>query len=196
MIDFALSTEQHKTREDASKFADLVLKDAFASYSKHKSNHERFQATEPIVRKAAEMGLIKSAVPAPLGGTGGSLIDVCLVVEELYAVEPSVALTILANGLGLYPLVAGGTSTQQQEFLAPFLNGRDPALASLVYSEPAGTANFFEPGARGMQTTARKEGNEWILSGEKVWFAQGAPTTVFFGRLAALKAQGTAALNK
>lgn len=170
MIDFALSPEQSKTREDASKFADLVLKDAYASYSKYNSNHERFQATEPIVRKAAELGLIKSAIPAALGGTGGSLVDVCLVVEELYAVEPSVALTILANALGLYPLVAGGTSKQHKEFLAPFLNGQDPALASLVYSEPGGTANFFEPGARGMQTVARKEGTEWILSGEKVRF--------------------------
>ncbi|KAJ9647351.1 hypothetical protein H2199_002340 [Coniosporium tulheliwenetii] len=167
MIDFTLSPEQKQTREDAGKFANLVLKDAYASYSKYNTNHERFQATEPIVRKAAEMGLLKSAIPAALGGTGGSLIDVCLVVEELYAVEPSVALTILANALGLYPLVAGGTSRQHQKFLAPFLNGQDPALASLVYSEPGGTANFFEPGASGMQTTARKEGNMWILSGEK-----------------------------
>lgn len=95
-------------------------------------------------------------------------MDAAIMVEELYAVEPSVSLTLLGIGLGLSTLLMGGSAEQHKEFLAPFLSGDGVPLASLVYSEPGGTANFFEEGGKGMQTTARRERDEWVVNGEKV----------------------------
>lgn len=55
-------------------------------------------------------------------------------------------------------------------FLEPFLIAdQGTPLASLVFSEPAGVANWLEPGAPGLQTTARLQDNEWVLNGEKLW---------------------------
>jgi len=108
-------------------------------------------------------------IPQPLGGTGGSLIDATLLVEELYAADTSAALTIFATGLGLHPLMNGGSADQKTEFLKPFLSAEGAPLASLVHSEPTGTANWLEKGARGLQTVAWQEADgEWVIDGEKV----------------------------
>ena len=147
------------------------MKDARAKYAALPNGPERFQSTRPILEQATALGLVKGFIPPALGGTSGSLVDACLAIEELHAVEPSVTLTILANGLGLTPLIIGGSPDQHREFLAPFLTGRGSPMASLVYSEPDGSANYFEPGGKGMQTTATldTETDTWTLNGEKIW---------------------------
>ncbi|KAL8723147.1 MAG: hypothetical protein Q9225_000488 [Loekoesia sp. 1 TL-2023] len=137
MIDFSLSPEQAAVIQNTRAFAAT-----------------RFRATRPILEQATPLGFIQGFIPPALGGTSGSLVNSCLAVEELYAVEPSIALTILANGLGLSPLIYGGSSEQQNEFLAPFLTGTGSPLASLVFSEPGGSANYFEPGGADLQVVA------------------------------------------
>lgn len=77
-----------------------------------------------------------------------------------------------ATGLGLTPLIMSGDKDMQQRFLEPFLKTEGEPLASLVHSEPNGTANWLEKGAAGLQTTARKDGDDWIVNGEKVCFQQ------------------------
>jgi len=111
--------------------------------------------------------MIRGLIPPSLCGQGGSVIDSALLVEELFKVDRSLSLTILATGLGLSPLLIGGTKELQTEFLKPFLSGEGAPLASLVHSEPEGTANWLEKGGKGLRTTARKEGDEWILNGDK-----------------------------
>ncbi|KAI9842244.1 MAG: hypothetical protein M1837_007389 [Sclerophora amabilis] len=169
MIDFNLSSEQAQVSQNTRAFAAAFLKDARSKYETIPNGPRRFQSTRPILTKATELGLVKGFIPAALGGTGGSLLDGVLAVEELHAVEPSVALTLLANGLGLSPLLMGGSPEQHQEFLPPFLSGEGAPLASLVFSEPGGSANYFEAGGKGMQTTAKRDGETWVLNGEKVW---------------------------
>lgn len=171
MIDFSLSPEQTAVSQNTRAFAAALLKDARARYATLPSSPDRFQSTRPILEQATALGFIKGFIPPALGGTSGSLVDACLAVEELHAVEPSIALTILANGLGLTPLVHGGSPQQHKEFLAPFLTGTGSPLASLVFSEPDGSANYFEPGGKGMQTTATFDAStqEWILNGDKIW---------------------------
>jgi len=71
--------------------------------------------------------------------------------------------------LGLSPLLLGGSPEQIKEALKPFLSGEGEPLASLVHSEPTGTANWLEKGGKGLQTVARKEGEDWVINGEKMW---------------------------
>lgn len=172
MIDFQLSPEQLVMRNAIRGFAHANLKTARSTYEPRGTPfskwEDRFRSTQPIYAEAVKAGLIKAQIPKELGGAGGPLIEAALVVEEFYAVETSASLTILGTGLGLTPLVMAGSPEQQQRFFAPFLTGTGTPLASLVFSEPGGSANFAERGAPGFQTVATLEGDEYVISGEKV----------------------------
>lgn len=173
-IDFHLSPSEAATRAAASTFAQEILSKARAAYTAHTSHKTRFQATQPIYSASVAHGLIKGQVSPRLGGTGGSLTESALLVEEFYAVEPSAAVTIFSTGLGLTPLNLVGDATKA-EFLSPFLAGTGAPLASLVFSEPGGVANWLEKGGAGLNTTARRDGgDEWVLNGEKIWATNSA----------------------
>ncbi|MCJ1390731.1 hypothetical protein MMC18_003592 [Xylographa bjoerkii] len=167
MIDFTLSPSQRTVLTTASTFASTVLVSASAAYSLPATQRARFLALRPFYHLAVQHGLLRAQMPPSLGGTGGSLLDAALLVETLYAVDTSVSLTIFSTGLGLSPLLMVGTEEQKEEFLKPFLSGEGEPLASLVQSEPGGTANWLEKGGKGLGTTAKREGDEWVLSGEK-----------------------------
>lgn len=166
-VDFHLSSAEEGIRKAAAGFAAGPLKDAKRTYMVYQNHHERFQSTRPIYRQAVAGGLIKGQIPRHLGGAGGSLIEAVLLVEEMYRVEPAVSLTIFSTGLGLTPMNLTG-KPEHKEFLEPFLSGEGQPLASMVFSEPGGVANWLEKGAPGLNTTATLEGDEWVLNGEKV----------------------------
>jgi alkylation response protein AidB-like acyl-CoA dehydrogenase len=168
MVSFALTQEQKELRTNARAFAQTLLSTAPSLYSHLPTQTERFQATLPIYRAAVSAGLIRGQIPILLGGTSAGLIDAAIVVEELHAVEPSTAITILGTGLGLTPLILAGSKEQHDKFLTPFLEQKGERLASFVHSEPGGTANWLEKGAPGLQMTAYREGEEWVIDGEKV----------------------------
>ena len=134
---------------------------------KYKEHFERFQSTRPIYHQAVAGGLIKGQIAPHLGGTGGSLFEAVLLVEEMYRIEPATSLTIFSTGLGLTPINLAGRP-EHKEFLEPFLSGEGEPMASMVFSEPGGVANWLEKGAPGLNTTATLEGNKWVLNGEKV----------------------------
>ena len=166
-IDFHLSQPEEDIRKAAIDFAAGPLKDAKKIYTKYQHHHERFQSTRSTYHQAVAKGLIKGLIPPHLGGAGGSLVEAALLVEEMYRIEPAVSLTIFSTGLGLTPLNLTG-KPENQEFLEPFLSGKGEPLASIVFSEPGGVANWLEKGAPGLNTTATLEKDEWVLNGEKV----------------------------
>lgn len=168
MVDFTLSESQTQLQLGARQFAQTVLAKAPPVYNAYTTQAERFQSLLPTYRTAVAAGLIKGQIPIPLGGGAASLLDAAIVVEEFYAVEPTAAINILGTGLGLTPLILAGSPEQHERLLKPFLSGEGEPIASFVHSEPAGTANWLEKGAPGLQTTARKDGEHWIINGEKV----------------------------
>ncbi|TGO46592.1 hypothetical protein BCON_0316g00030 [Botryotinia convoluta] len=166
-IDFQLSASEDGIRKHAAAFAAGPLKDIKKVYSA-KKDEQQFQSLKPFYADATAGGMIKGLIGPHIGGAGGSLTEATILVEEMYAVDPSASLTIFATGLGLTPLNLVGKE-EHKEFLEPFLNGKGAPLASLVFSEPGGVANFLEKGAPGLNTTATLEGDEWVLNGEKMW---------------------------
>ena len=166
-VDFHLSPSEEGIRKAAAGFAAGPLKDVKKIYMQHQDHHKRFQSTRPIYHQAVAGGLIKGQIPPHLGGNGGSLVEVAILVEEMYRIEPAASLTIFSTGLGLIPMNLTG-KPEHKEFLEPFLSGQGEPLASLVFSEPGGVANWLEKGAPGLNTTATLEGDEWVLNGEKV----------------------------
>ncbi len=95
-------------------------------------------------------------MPQHLGRTGGAVADSTILVEEMHKVDPSLSLTIFGTGLGLSPLPIGGTPALHEDFLTPFLSGKGETLASLVHSEPTGTVNWLQKGAKGLQLLQEK----------------------------------------
>ncbi|KAI1085080.1 acyl-CoA dehydrogenase domain-containing protein [Whalleya microplaca] len=172
-VDFHLSQNEAGVRTAAASFAHKVLKPARTEYMTYEDHYKRFQATRSAYAAAATGGLVKGQVAPAIGGTGGSLIEAAILVEECYAVEPAAALTIFATGLGLTPLNLT-QKPEHSEFLAPFISSEGTPLASLVFSEPGGVANYLEKGAPGLNTTARREGDEWVINGEKKWATNSA----------------------
>ena len=171
MIDFELTPQQHAIRRGVNAFAKAHLTTARSLYEPdipHAKWEDRFRSTKPIYEAAVQGGLIKAQIPVPLGGAGGELIDAAIVVEEMYAHETSASLTILGTGLGLTPLIMAGTPELHDRFLKPFLSGQGAPLASLVFSEPRGSANFAEAGGPGFGTVAKEDGSDYLISGEKV----------------------------
>ncbi|RYP11824.1 hypothetical protein DL767_011439 [Monosporascus sp. MG133] len=167
-VGFHLGPTEAATQAAAAGFAQRVLKPARSEYLKHEQQHERFQATRTTRVAAVKGGLLKGQISPAYGGSGGSLVEAALMVEEFYAVEPSTALTIFATGPGLTPLNIAG-KPEHAELLAPFLSGEGAPLASLAFSEPGGVVNALEKGAPGFQTTTRRDGNKWAINGEKMW---------------------------
>jgi alkylation response protein AidB-like acyl-CoA dehydrogenase len=165
MIDFELSENQTRIRDHARSFAAKHLTNAHTLYESLPTPQARFAAIKPLYEHGVGDGLIQAQVPSEYSGSGYSLVDMALLTEELYVADVNAALTILATGLGLSPLLIGGTDEQKRKFLAPFAERTGAPLASLVHSEPGGTANY---GTAGLKTTARKVDNGWVINGEKV----------------------------
>ncbi|OAA56281.1 Acyl-CoA dehydrogenase/oxidase [Niveomyces insectorum RCEF 264] len=174
MIGFTLSERQLALREQTATIAREILAPARDVYMQHHDQRARFESTLPIFRKLVKAGLVKSQVPAPLGGSNESFVDMAIAIEELYAVDSSVVMHVAGTGLGLFPLILGGTPEQKKEFLAPFLTCEGEPLASLTHSEPGGTANWLEKGGKGLGTTARLEGDYYVVNGEKLWTTNSA----------------------
>lgn len=168
MLDFTLSESQQKQRAEARMFATKVLSTAHDTYASLPNQSSRFRSILPFYRIAVQAGMLKGQIPTPLGGTCDSLLDAAIGLEEMYATDPSVTLTVAATGLGLTPLIMSGHERLQKQFLKPFLSGEGETMASLVHSEPGGTANWLEKVGKGLQTTARREGEQWMINGEKV----------------------------
>ncbi|CEL06535.1 hypothetical protein ASPCAL09708 [Aspergillus calidoustus] len=173
MVSFNLTESEQAARTAARTFAATHLKPAKSAYEALSTPEARFQSLQPIYEAAVRAGLIKAQIPAPVGGTSTSLVEAAILVEEFYAVEASASLTIFGTGLGLTPLCLA-FRPEVAEFLQPFLSGQGTPLASLVFSEPGGVANWLEPGAPGLQTTAYRDGDEWVLTGEKIWATNSA----------------------
>ena len=131
---------------------------------------ERFLATKPAYEAMVAAGFLRKCIPAPAGGEGAGLVDMAIMAEELYSVNASVTLTMLGTVLGILPILLGGTPDQCGRLLAPFLRKSGAPLAGFCSSEPGGSANAASPPpGEGVRTTAKLEGDSWVINGRKKW---------------------------
>ena len=135
-----------------------------------------FQRTKEPYIVAYHAGIAFGMLPREYGGGGLSNVDVIIAAEELCAVDPGFACTILVNGLGLMPVWYWGSEEQKDRFLRSATS--DPSgeyIVGYAVSEPAGspggTANFDTPMPRptGIGVVAKRDGDEYILNGRKYW---------------------------
>jgi short-chain 2-methylacyl-CoA dehydrogenase len=110
-----------------------------------------------------EMGLFGLPFPEEYGGMGGDYFALCVALEELARVDSSVAITLeAAVSLGAMPLYRFGTEEQKREWLPRLCSGG--ALAAFGLTEPGGGSD-----AGATATTARRDGDEWVINGSKAF---------------------------
>lgn len=169
-IDFTLTPEQSALKSEARKFAKEVLSGVGTATDTLPTAEERFLATRPTYEAMVAGGYLRKCIPAPAGGDGNGLVDMAILAEEFYSVNASVTLTMLGTVLGLLPVLIGGTPEQCGRLLGPFLQKRGAPLAGFCSSEPGGSANAGSPPpGEGVRTTARLDGDAWVISGRKKW---------------------------
>jgi butyryl-CoA dehydrogenase len=170
-IDFRLNASQRELQLRSRKFAKEVLFPAIEAESLP-TPEERFAATKPAYEAMIAAGFLRKCIPLSAGGESTGLTDTAIMVEELYAVNASVTLTLMATFLGLLPLLIGGTEEQRSRLLPPFLKQAGAPLAGFCATEPGGSANVASPPpGEGVRTTARFSGDRWIIQGRKSWIS-------------------------
>src|SRR6266545_4310083 len=175
-IDFTLTDEQRKLQLEARDFAENVLAPIVREADAEADPLRAFQLTKPAYVEAYRRGIAFGMLPAEYGGGGLSNVDMIIAHEELSAVDPGFACTVLVNGLGLLPVWYWGSDEQKDRFLRA-ATGDDSGeyLAGYALSEPAGapggTANFDapQPYPVGISVTAVPDGDEYVLNGRKYW---------------------------
>lgn len=156
-ITFALDEQQELVRQEIRRFAEGRIRPGLAERDK---NHE-FPAD--ILQEMGELGLLGMLVPEEHGGAGYDVLSYLVAIEELSRVCPSTAVTMsVSSSVCCWPIERFGTDEQKKRFL--------PALAR---GEKLGAFGLTEPGAgsdpSGMRTTAERDGDHYILNGEKAW---------------------------
>lgn len=160
MIDFELTEEQKALQRLAREFAEKEIVPVAAE-------HDRLaRHPQEIVEKAYEVGLMNLTVAEEYGGGGLASLDECLVAEELSAGCVGICTTIMANSLGLTPILIAATPEQMKEHLVPHCAG--PNLAAFNLTEPGAGSD-----AGSMRTRATKVGDEYVLNGTKCFISNG-----------------------
>lgn len=127
-----------------------------------------------VVAQMGELGLFGLPFPEEVGGQGGGLFALGLAIEALARVDQSIAITLeAAVSLGAMPIYRFGSDEQQREYLPDLLAGR--ALAGFGLTEPEAGSD-----AGATRTTARRDGDEWVINGTKQFITNsGTPITRF-----------------
>ena len=119
-----------------------------------------------ILKRAWQTGLMNVEIPEAYGGLGGSCLDHCLIQEEVAYGCLGFNTSLAANMLGAMPVMIAGTPEQQKEWLPRLVDGGE--FAAYCCSEPDAGSDVA-----GMTTKVRRDGDDYILNGQKRWITNG-----------------------
>src|SRR6266498_3567995 len=128
---------------------------------------------EPIVEQMKELGLFGVTIPEEYGGMGLDLTTYAMIVEELSRGWISISGVVNTHFIGSYLLMKFGTDEQRDAFLPKMATGEIRAAFSL--SEPEVGSDV-----QGIKAVATKEGDAWVLNGQKMWVTNGLLSSVVF----------------
>ncbi|HIP72513.1 MAG TPA: butyryl-CoA dehydrogenase, partial [Anaerolineae bacterium] len=159
MLNFSLTEEQLAAARMVRDFAEKEVYPTIKEY-------DRRQEMNPVVLpRMAELGILGINIPVRYGGQGYDYVTLGLVCEELERVDTTLRVVMSVHmGLNSMGVLQWGTEEQKQRFLTPQAKGEKYAGFGLT-----------EPGAgsdvAGMRSTAVRDGDDYILNGEKMWIS-------------------------
>ena len=165
MLNFMLSPEQKMLRDLAHDFAENEIKPVAEYYDRH----EEF--AWPIVKKAVENGLFSVNIPEQYGGPGMSLLEECIMNEELAWGCSGVQTSLMLNSLAGLPILIAGNEAQKQKYLTRMAAG---TLAAYCVTEPGAGSDVA-----GMKTYAERRGDVYVINGVKTWITNGPVADIF-----------------
>lgn len=173
MIELQLTEEQELLRRTGREFARGEIAPALAQVERQGEDGNPWAVCREVFRKGAELGFTKVLIPEEYGGMGRRCIDLVLLLEELAVADISIAADYFSL-VATVPLiiVRGGDERQKREWLGEI--ARAPRLLAGALSEPnvAGSELFCPvPDPKlGIRTFARREGDAYVLQGQKSAF--------------------------
>lgn len=165
------SEEEQFVQQTAQEFAENEIEPVALEYERRGSHP--FE----IIEKAAEVGLTAPALPPEYGGSGFETVAQAIVFEELHRADPGIGESITASTFGCGVVASNGTEEQAEQIVRPAANGE--IITAMAMTEPRGGSDFAN-----IESTARREGDEYVLNGDKVFITNGsvADALVVFAR--------------
>lgn len=157
-------------REFLTKEIEPLIKEAF-----HKEEPIPFKKIAP---KMGELGMLGAFLPEEYGCPGGNYVEFGLICQEVERVDSSLrSFVAVTSGLVMYPIWKFGDEEQRKKYLPKLASGE--IIGCFGLTEPN---HGSDPGS--METTAKKDGNEWVLNGTKTWITEAdiADVAVVFAR--------------
>src|SRR6266568_3373761 len=153
----ALGGEHDEFRKVVRAFVERVVAPAAPGYD------EREEFPTEILLACGEQGYLGLPIPEDDGGAGADYLSYLICIEELARVDPSVAITVEAHtSLVCNLLYHFGTPDQKTRWLRPLASGR--AIGAFALTEPGAGSD-----AGGTQTTAREDGDDYVINGAKMF---------------------------
>src|SRR5437764_10365241 len=161
-----LTEEQKLLQETVRRFAEEVVR------PRAKEIDETGEFPRSFFDQAGELGLAGVAMPEEYGGAGMDTLSYCLVIEEVSRVcATSGVILSVNNSLVCDPLLKFGTAEQKQEFLTPLAAGSK--LGCFALTEPGAGSD-----PAGIRSTARRDGDDYVLDGNKLFITNGTDADV------------------
>lgn len=158
-MDFEASAVERELRELTRKFAEKEL-------APHVEEDERLERFRPeVIRKLGELGLTGVPVPDQYGGAGLGYQEYIAVIEELAAVHITYAISVAVTGLPQIILNQFGNELQKKKYIPALAGGE--AIGAFGLSEPSSGSD-----AASLRTTAKRDGDHYVLQGSKLWITQ------------------------
>ncbi|GAB6558826.1 acyl-CoA dehydrogenase AcdA [Bacillus mobilis] len=164
---FKLSEEHEMIRKMVRDFA----KNEVAPTAAERDEEERFDRA--LFDQMAELGLTGIPWPEEYGGIGSDYLAYVIAIEELSRVCASTGVTLSAHtSLAGWPIFKFGTEEQKQKFLRPMAEGKK--IGAYGLTEPSSGSD-----AGGMRTTAKRDGDHYILNGSKIFITNGGIADIY-----------------
>ncbi len=176
-MDHLLTEQQLEVKHVIRDFAEKEIRPTVAE------RDERSEFPKDIIKKIGELGFMGVNTPENLGGAGMDTVTYAIVIEELSRVDPSVGVIVsVNNSLVCYPLQKFGTPDQYERYLKPLAEGK--LLGAFCLTEPGVGSD-----AGGLMMSAVKDGDDYILTGEKAFITNGLMSDTYIVMARTDKAQ-------
>src|SRR5436190_1839472 len=177
-MDFNYSEELLEIKRIVREFAEKEIRPHVMEWD------EQQIFPRETLRELAELGFMGVLIPAEYGGAGLGYMEYVTIVEELSRVDGSIGISVAAhNSLCTAHIFESGTEEQRRRFVVPLAKGEKIGAWSLTEPEAGSDAG-------GTQTTARLDGDQWILNGQKTFTTHGTYGDICVAMAVTDKAEG------
>jgi acyl-CoA dehydrogenase len=180
-MDFSLSNEQRDWQMKARKFTEEVIVPASLRCDQTEGGQEPWDWD--VIEAGSKLGFRTLPVPKEWGGPGADFISQAIVMMELAKGDSAICKAFTQNWKWAHQMSKFCSEDQKERFLKPFLADHRYVMGRGMTEAVAGSDNKLPPEddpTAGSRLTAVRDGDEWILNGEKIFIANGTVGSRFF----------------